>query len=98
MRRGDLQLHRWEGPRAHRKASSSSPRSRCWISSSPFEIPAANLLWRTCTKYKTNVTAPVDNVDPVRQKNGLSDVTASPSGVSLGRYRRAGSASHIVAA
>ena len=24
-------------------------RSRCWISSSPSEIPAANLLWRTFT-------------------------------------------------
>jgi hypothetical protein len=33
----------------------------------------------------------VDNVDPVRQKNDLSDATAaSPIGVLLSRYCRAG--------
>src|ERR1700724_2522550 len=37
-------------------------RSRCWISSSPTEISAANLLWRTRTNYPS---PPVDNVDPV---------------------------------
>jgi hypothetical protein len=57
----------WQGPKQIVKRIHD--RSRRWISSSPTEIPAANLLGST----RTNSTSlPVDNVGSVRQKNDLS--------------------------
>src|ERR1700738_2052467 len=70
MRSGDLQRHRSEAPRANRKASSSS------LSLLDFLVVVRNSRREFTVEhsYKLNVTAS-HNVDPVRQKNDLSDAT-----------------------